>query len=90
MLIVFHFPLFQISYAKVTHDQHALENIAVFNFHEHDHDHDHDHDKKELRRHHGNNRHGNGQEGQKTDNLPLILTVVIVVMSIVLGNFLVD
>ena len=28
---------FQVTYATVTHDQHALENVVVFEFHEHSH-----------------------------------------------------
>ena len=37
----------KVTYAKVTHDQHALENIAVFKFHNHEHEHEHVHDDHE-------------------------------------------
>ena len=31
----------KVTYAKVSHDQHAMENIVVFEFHDHSHEHDH-------------------------------------------------
>ena len=37
----------KISYAKVSHDQHSMENVVVFKFHDHqEHGHHHDHGAK--------------------------------------------
>ena len=36
----------KVSYAKVSHDQHSMENVVVFEFHDHhEHEHHHDHGK---------------------------------------------
>ncbi len=32
MMDILHFPPFLVSYAKVNHDQHANEDVVVFNF----------------------------------------------------------
>lgn len=34
----------KVSYASVSHDQHDLENLVIFEFHHHDDDEEHDHD----------------------------------------------
>ena len=41
----------KVSYAKVSHDQHAMENVVVFEFdthHHHDHEHESEHDDGTL------------------------------------------
>ena len=75
----------KVSYAPVSHDQHAMENIAVFKFHNHDHDHDHDHDQDHDEKDHDHNGK-KMSEGDQT--LSLGLSVAIGVMSIVFISIL--
>ena len=70
---------FQVTYATVTHDQHALENVVVFEFHEHSH-HEDDH-APEHEREHEDHWHAD-EHDESSDNLSLILTIIIAVMSV--------
>ena len=73
----------QVSYAKVSHDQHALENVVVFDFHGHEaHDHDHDHDHDEHEHKHAKK---NSRNPQEQDQLSLVLTIIISIMGVLLA-----
>ena len=69
----------KVSYAPVSHDQHAMENIAVFKFDNHDHDHGHDHDHDEHKEH---EHHDEMSEDDET--LSFGLSVAIGIMSVLL------
>ena len=60
----------------MTHDQHALENVVVFDFHEHNHDHEHDHDHLDQRH---ESEHGN------SDILSYVLTIIIAIMGVLMA-----
>ena len=61
----------KVSYAKVSHEQHAKENLVVFEFHDHDHDH-----------HRGNDDHDDhddDHEASSADPLAVGLSVAVVI-----------
>ena len=65
-----------MSYAEVSHDQHALENIVVFDFHDHNHNHEHDHE-------HLDHKHEDEHEDSGgSDSLSFILTIIIAIMGV--------
>ncbi len=78
----------KVSYAKVSHDQHAMENIVVFEFHEHgeahDHDHDHEHERghKKTRLTYDIHKEDHGQGG---DHLAIGLSVACVIFGLILA-----
>jgi endothelial-specific receptor tyrosine kinase len=80
----------KVSYAKVSHDQHAMENIVVFKFHGHDHDDHDDHDDDHGSRKKGltlrdNHDHHDDKAGGHGDNLAIGLSVAIAIFGVILA-----